>query len=484
MELSATQLAGVAISSGVFAAAFFDLSLWLVRRQDRHHLFAFLASISAATFGIADTLQIAFGPGRSNAIAERIQYLALLGIAPSGVAFAAQLNQRRLGTKGLVLAATSAVLALLTIFTNLFVSSSFEDRQLLTGQARCEPLPGPLAPVFFAYVLICGFTTIASFIAYVRRARRLEWCVVPGTLIFVAASVNDVLVEFGVLKTGYFFIFGVGGLGLAIAAVAIASHAGALESAEQATSNLAAAVEERTRELRDAQARLLQEHQLAALGRLSASIAHEINNPLAAIQANLSFLGESIPLSARNDGVDAALSESLEACQRASEIVKDLSTFARKRHSKAVRVRLASPITAALRFLSRAYPHASSVVTNLDEHVEVMADESRLGQVAANLLENALQAVDKPAPDRGRVRVDVYRRGNAALLVVEDNGPGVPNELKSLIFNPFFTTKEVGRGTGLGLSICARIIGDHGGSIRVEDAEDGGARFVVELPHS
>jgi C4-dicarboxylate-specific signal transduction histidine kinase len=333
----------------------------------------------------------------------------------------------------------------------------------------------------FIFILASGAFAAAQFFRFASGHPRTKAMLVVGVFLFLAAASNDVLTEFGLLSTGYFSNVGVGGLCSCIAAIALTNHVATLRRAESASEDLKVAVTAKSLELVDVQARFLQEHQLASLGRLSAGIAHEINNPLAAIQANLTFIEEALP--AQHDrNIDAALTESFEACQKASQIVKDLSLFARRRPTKAARTRLAPPVGTALRFLSRAYPNAQRVTCSFDSSVEVIGDEAKIAQIATNLIENALHAVESLPQSQGKVEVTISRRSQHALLVVADNGPGVPAEKRTQIFEPFFTTKDIGRGTGLGLAICARLVDDHRGTVRVEDNPGGGARFVVEFP--
>jgi signal transduction histidine kinase len=474
--------AGIAVSAAVASAALFAFTMWWVRRRERTYLAASIATAAAAVFGVAASIQYTLPAGAANLLAERVQFVALVVLAPGVLAFGLALGGNPRPRLQWTCRAVSCVFAGLVTFSDLVVSSELEARALAASTVEYDPRPGPLAAFFFVHILGCGIAGTVGVVRHARREGRLAWVIYLGIGVFVATAVNDALVKFHVLRSGYVFAEGLLGFAAAIACIAVGTHLRALEAAENASTNLAAAVEARTRQLREIQARLAQEHQLAALGRLSAGVAHEINNPLAAIQANLAFLSEALGSPAPSRQVAAALHESTEACRRVSQIVRDFASFSRRTRDAVARIALASPVSTAIRFLARAHPRAASVQASLDPDVHVVGDETRLGKVATNLLENALHAIEQRGDDAGEVRVEVCRRDRTAVLSVEDNGPGVPESVRDRIFDPFFTTKPAGRGIGLGLSICAKIVADLGGTIEVSTSRQGGARFEVRLP--
>ncbi|MBI5533768.1 MAG: GHKL domain-containing protein [Deltaproteobacteria bacterium] len=477
------QLLGIANAAAVFAMAIYSFGLCLIRRTERRlHALSTATAAASAVFGAAGALQYHNPPGGTFVLLERIQFTALLVLGPLLVVLGRTLRGKPLPRYVWLTPSISAVLAVLVQFSDLVATATtVSTNTLLEGRAY-DLAPGPLAPVLFVHLVYCGLSSAIDFLLYAAEKRTwLRWIVYAGTAMYLVTGINDVLVKFDILHTGYLLAFGVMGCAATIATVGLVNHLEAIEAVERSRSDLEAAVEARTQALRDAQARLMQEHQLAALGRLSAGVAHEINNPLAAIHANLSFLGAAFSVDRRTPEIDAALHESLDACHRTSQIVKDLSSLSRRRRSN-MRLKLANPVQIAIRFLTRSHPLAKIVQQQIDAEVDVMGDETGLGQVAVNLLENALQAIEELPAGSGRVRVEVRRDNADAVLCVEDNGPGVPPELRTQVFDPFFTTKDVGRGTGLGLSICASIVADHRGTIRVEDAEMGGARFEVRIP--
>jgi len=216
----------------------------------------------------------------------------------------------------------------------------------------------------------------------------------------------------------------------------------------------------------------------ATLGRLVAGAAHEINNPLTAILASAELLKATVALP--GDG-NKQLETITDECARAGRIVRDLLAFARQRPVARVPVELADVVRTAVA-LREGYTRSAGVelTFNTPSPAPVEVDIDQIKQVVLNLLVNAEDAV-AGRKDR-RISVTIGRRAGRALLLVNDSGPGVSDEIQHQIFEPFFTTKPDGQGTGLGLSVIAGIVSEHGGRISVDRGVLGGAQFAVEFP--
>ena len=225
-------------------------------------------------------------------------------------------------------------------------------------------------------------------------------------------------------------------------------------------------------------AQVLQSDRLATVGALVAGVVHEINNPLSAIVGYAELMDRS-----RLTPEDRAALETIAfEGQRAAQIARNLLDFSRRRARAHEPTDLARVVerTVALR---RHDLRSHGVEVDLDVAPglpEVQGDAQQLQQVLLNLVVNAEHAVrDRPRP---RIRVSVEPAFGVVRVVVEDNGPGIPDEQRETVFEPFFTTKPEGQGTGLGLSVSRGIVTAHRGRMWVERAALGGARFVVELP--
>jgi len=238
-------------------------------------------------------------------------------------------------------------------------------------------------------------------------------------------------------------------------------------------------VAQRTAELESSQGQLLQSAKLAAIGELVSGVAHEVNNPLAAISMYSELLMDEI-----EDGVAKEHLQIVNAqAERAVAIVENLLSFARKHEPKRSYISMNDSITSTVEL--RAYDlnlDNIQVVLDLDPDLpRTMTDFRQLQQVFLNLITNAEQAL-KQAHGRGTITIRTQKSDGVIKISVTDDGPGIPADVLSRIFEPFYTTKDVGKGTGLGLSICHGIIQEHGGQIRVESTEGSGATFTVEMP--
>ncbi len=272
---------------------------------------------------------------------------------------------------------------------------------------------------------------------------------------------------------------------------------------EAAAASLSAAVE-RARadaERLELQARLAIADRMVSVGALAAGVAHELNNPLAYVNANLSFVVEEVTrLAGRLAGLDAeppedgelaglldqivsAARDARDGGARMKAIVGDLKTLSRADDGRAGPVEVGPVIESCVNVAWSELKHRARLERDLPPVPAVLGNEARLGQVLLNLLVNAAQAIPAGPPDRNSVRVATRALpGDRVAIEVSDTGCGIPREDQERIFEPFFTTKPAGIGTGLGLSICRSIVGGMGGAIEVESEVGRGSTFRVILP--
>lgn len=227
-------------------------------------------------------------------------------------------------------------------------------------------------------------------------------------------------------------------------------------------------------------AQLMQSEKLAAIGQLMAGIAHEVNNPLAVIigLSEMLLLDEYSPEKSRD--YTEKINQSARLCQN---IFQKLLTFSRKHESKREYTHVRSILEDTLALKQHDFKISDiDVVRQFKEDIPgTVADVYGLQQVFLNMINNAHQAMEtRDAPRTLTVALDYD--GEFINISFQDTGPGVPQENLQKIFEPLFTTKEVGQGTGLGLSICYEIIQEHGGDIFVASEPDQGACFVIKLP--
>ncbi|MFL5353322.1 ATP-binding protein [Archangium sp.] len=241
-------------------------------------------------------------------------------------------------------------------------------------------------------------------------------------------------------------------------------------------------------ERRQIQARLVVADRLASVGTLAAGVAHEINNPLAFVISNLSFLTEELQAIAeqlpegRLSEINEVLQETNEGVNRVRLIVQDLKTFSRGDEEQPTAVDLRRVIDSALALARGELRHRATVVKEVAEVPLVEGSEARFGQVVLNLLINAAHAISAGQPDKNEIRVCLRAESDHAIIEVRDTGCGMAPEVLGRIFDPFFTTKPVGVGTGLGLSICHGIITGFGGEITASSEQGKGSTFRISLP--
>lgn len=288
-----------------------------------------------------------------------------------------------------------------------------------------------------------------------------------------------------------------------------------LEHERRAKVDLEAIVAERTRELRQVQARLVLQEKMSSLGRLVAGIAHELNNPINFVYGNVDFLAQYLDdlvrvvdtLDRRSDlspevrselervkrevEFDFLLEDSRKllksirvGAERTAGIVRDLKAFARTDSVERQETDVVAGIEATLNLIAPLWKGRIEIERDFDADVPPLwGNAGHIHQVFMNILTNAAQAIGGP----GTIRIRVARgadpaRGPVVTIAVSDTGQGIAPDVIEHITDPFFTTKEVGEGTGLGLWITDSIIRAHGGTLTCESELGRGATFTVTLP--
>jgi PAS domain S-box-containing protein len=249
------------------------------------------------------------------------------------------------------------------------------------------------------------------------------------------------------------------------------------------------------------EARLLQADRLVSLGTLAAGVAHEINNPLTYILANTEWLARELdrvvdalrdPASQKTSAellaqtllMRLAVERTMDGWNRICQIVRDLRVFSRADSDELGPVDLNATLETAIKLAWHEIRHRALLVRDFGDVPVVDANEGRLSQAFLNLLVNAAQAIPEGAADTNSIHVRSTTSSSGECVVeISDTGLGIPRELRSRIFDPFYTTKPLGLGQGLGLSITHGVITSYGGRIEVDDGADGrGTLFRAFLP--
>lgn len=249
---------------------------------------------------------------------------------------------------------------------------------------------------------------------------------------------------------------------------------------EAANIQLEKRVEKRTSELRSTQHQLVQASKLSALGQLSAGISHELNQPLAAIKNFSESGGKLIGLNRIKDA-QQNFDHIIQQIDRITRMIKSLRAFARKEKETIEPVDLQKVISASLNLLDQSLNTNNVTIEKetFDLPIMVLGGEVRLQQVVINLITNAIDALSNQKDKR--IKIFTKNTSGSIHLYIQDNGPGIKDTTR--IFEPFYSTKEIGssKGLGLGMSISYGIIGSFGGNIECKNLDDGGAEFIVTL---
>lgn len=225
----------------------------------------------------------------------------------------------------------------------------------------------------------------------------------------------------------------------------------------------------------------LQSERLASLGTMLAGIAHEVNNPLSNISTSAEILreeNESASPAERSELIEQILSQT----DRATSIMRTVLDFSRETRFERRSTNLLSAVRGSVILVRGGSPEHVAVNIDVPPDIEVLADKTKLEQAFINLMANSIDAMREVGCER-RIAVTARRAGDQAVEVAfADTGAGIPKELLDRVFDPFFSTKDVGRGTGLGLYVTHQIVEQHGGSIRVESQVGRGTTVTVRLP--
>ncbi|HTB77665.1 MAG TPA: ATP-binding protein [Polyangiaceae bacterium] len=236
-----------------------------------------------------------------------------------------------------------------------------------------------------------------------------------------------------------------------------------------------------------AQEHLVRTERLASMGTLSATIAHEINNPLTYVLGSLQLVAARLtgPLSRMSGAQELAghVESAREGADRVRRIVRGLQAFSRQDDDRLEPTDVHAVIERAIEMTGNGIRHRARLVKDLERVPPALASELRLGQVVVNLLVNAAQAIPEGSPETNeiRVRTSCDEETGEVVVTVEDTGSGIEPDVLSRLFEPFFTTKALGEGSGLGLSICHGIVESFGGTIEVDSAVGKGTTFRLRL---
>lgn len=246
------------------------------------------------------------------------------------------------------------------------------------------------------------------------------------------------------------------------------------------------ALAESLQHLKENEMQLVQSEKLASLGRMSAGIIHEINNPLNFATTGLFMLRKKIKhvVPEQQPEYDEVLSDVEKGLKRVQTIVSDLRVFTHPDSDLPESVDVAEAVSASLRFLSTEWKDKVRIENNIVPGQIAQTNRNKLVHIIVNFIQNSLDAMrhKKFEGEEPFIRIDSRVEDGKSIIVVHDNGTGIEQKNMAKIFDPFFTTKDVGEGMGLGLSICHRIVRGYGGHINVRTEPGKFCEFILDFP--
>jgi len=417
---------------------------------------------------IAGSVQIALAFGCVH-VAAWLRYLAAAEQRPLSKA------ERRLVGLGLLVALAGFVPGLL-LSRELFI---YRVEWLGLTYRTPQPTLAGLA----VYLYLCVTMVV---IAAGARKRRVGWPArlpVLGVATLAILAVNDTLSSAGVIAMPLLLDLGCVVIVVLVAIMHERRFAANVHRLERSSSELKREVSARTKALLDAQSALAANERLAGLGRLTAGVAHEINNPIAVVLHSLERIRAGSPADSTPADLSRHIDNGLAATDRVVRIVRRLLDAGRIGHGDRARAEpfLVAPVVArAVEMVGR---HLSNIElrVEVDDRLAALGDPGFLSQVIENLLVNAAHAFEQ-RPAGARIHIRAGRVDQLVRIIVTDNGPGVPDEVRPRLFEPFVTTKVIGKGSGLGLAVSKGLMRSQNGELSLVDTSDAGTEMAVQLP--
>ena len=477
--MSAVALVTAGLGGIALLQAALNLWIFFLRRSDRGHLWLGIAALGVAACAVPMALLYGSESAAEAIVLRRMLLLGLAAHIVGFVRFCEQLLGTRLRWIERVALATLAFLGVASFFPGL----TFSGRAIVRPVLGASYVDAEVTTFGAAVLLVFVATSVRLFVMFRRHAKPDGTAlggVTAAAALWLVCALADLTSGAGLAELPVLFPLGQLGFVVAFTAVRIRRFVTAMTRAEARTVLLERLVEQRTQALREKELQIANGERYAAAGTLAAGLAHEINNPVAFVLANLNHLQALHKEDDSADEIEEVLLETQEGVARLRGIVDELLRLARTGERGSEPVDLAKVVGSALPMVRHEANERVRIETALAAVPKVLGDPALLGQVVLNLLQNAIHAL-VAAGRPGCVRVVVEPAGERVELRVEDDGPGIPDSVAPRIFEPFFTTKTQGQGTGLGLAVTREIVSRHGGTIEVETGA-AGTRFRVSLP--
>lgn len=384
--------------------------------------------------------------------------------------------------RGLVLA--GVMLAILAPIPELVISDTVKYHYIgFLDVTYGTAIPTALGELTYAFCCLALLPPLFGFARAAWRAEPEALLNTVGISVLLLVAVHDAIAGTGIVASPDILWAGF------LTAIAMAGGSKTERFVKQARTydeisrELEAEVERRSRQLSEAQTALEHAERLAVVGRLAAGVAHEINNPATVLLANLEYLQQRMSAEGKPPADTAAcIEESAHAVRRVSRIVRqlvDAGRIAKQPNAGDLRPFDVVPvIRKSIDAACVAFPNEAEILVRGGQEAWARGDPAMLEQVLLNLLLNALHSLDRGA---GRVEISVSQKGEELIVDVADDGPGIPEELRTRVFEPFFTTKKFGKGTGLGLPVSRGLMKAQRGDLVVASTSSRGTTMRLVL---
>jgi len=356
--------------------------------------------------------------------------------------------------------------------------------------------------MFGVYIFLFSIFGNTKLLGHAQRANRQEILKVVGVLCFVLAGINDIIVTQFALDGVPVGPFGVLGI-ISVLALAVNDRIGeTYAERDYLRANLEKEVERKTEDLKKksteleqalstvkvAQAEVVQSAKLAALGTLSAGIAHEINNALNYVNGSLDPLTNMLKKEQLTDIDRGKIAKLLKLMKEGLDLTFGIIVNLKRHTSLSVDQNEVIPVDEVIQgvlLLLRNKLNGIQVKTEFQPSLRIQASRVSMSQIIINLVSNAADAIEEMSGGNGRpkeIAITSTKTSEGVEIKIVDSGPGIPKEIRERIFDPFFTTKAVGKGTGLGLHIVLTEVTKQGGRVEIESTPGQGATFILKFP--
>jgi len=472
------------LSFAVVALCAAGFNLWILRQrpQEKNHLWLAVAALGVLGSSVPAALLYASDSAEGALWLRQAMVLCFLPLAFGFVRFSSgflsvELRRTERLASGFVLA-----FLLLSFVPGFSFTGEAAPRSIaLLGETYVDAeiaLPGKIASLGFLVFVLHLFAVYRRHLPGLGESTRALSAAVGVWLMCVA---NDLGVGAGRFDMPYLMGMGYAGFVVAFTSVLTRRFTRSMEQVEQSAERLQELVETRTAELRDKELELAHDDRMAILGTVAAGLAHEINNPIAFISANLNHLSELLKCPEEQAEIEDVLDETREGVERIRALAAELLRLARRGEGTPEPVDLGRMVESVLPIVRHEARGRARLTTRLAPVPKVLGDDRLLGQVILNLVLNALHAIPDDREELGEVCVSTALGDGGVEIRVRDDGTGISDDVFPHIFDPFFTTKEKGRGTGLGLAVTHQLVLQHRGSIEVNTGPDG-TEVTVVLP--